>query len=65
MSQRGACIPGTVLFDNGGEFVAHCSNPLTELLGVRTPQPCRKARLILLMLVMEEHVSDLIVREAR
>jgi hypothetical protein len=28
-------------------------------------KPCCKARLILLMLVMEDHVSDLIVVEAR
>ena len=31
-------IPGTVLFDNGREFVVHCSNPFIKLLGVRAPQ---------------------------
>ena len=31
-------VPGPVLFDNGREFVVHCSNPLTKLFGVRTPQ---------------------------
>lgn len=30
-------VPDTVLFDNGREFVVHCSNPLTELFGVHTP----------------------------
>jgi hypothetical protein len=29
------------------------------------PKPCRKGGLIFLMLVMDEHVADLIVREAR
>ena len=37
-------VPSTVLFDNGREFVAHCSNPLIELFDIRASQQVYRKR---------------------